>query len=116
MATIRIKLNLSNPAVSTNTCLVVGDQGRVHNVSRTIPQETPPKSSMWRGIGKSIPSKAGSLVINQFYQSFDEEEFKRWNWSLHAQLAALVDKGLVLVELDTVAQTSTYIRGAHIAV
>ena len=116
MAIIRIKLNLSNPAVSTSTCLVVGDQGRVPNVSRTIPLETPPKSSMWRGIGRSIPSKAGSLVINQFYQSFDEEEFKRWNWSILTQLAALIDKQLVVVELSNVAQTASYVRGAHIAV
>lgn len=116
MALVRIKLNLSNPAVTTDMSLVVGDQGKVTNVSRTIPLEAPPTSSMWKGGGKSVTSKAGNLVINQYYQSFEEDDVKRWNWAILTQLAALIDKQLVVVELSGSAQTAAQVRAMHVVV
>lgn len=115
MAIIRIKLNTANPTVTQNMSIVVGDNGRVTNASRTIPIEAPPETSTWRG-SRSVPSRMGSLVINQYYQSFEEEDVKRWNWNILADLAYLVEKQLAIVELSTVAQTATQIRALHVTV
>lgn len=112
MAIIAIK---TDPSVDRKTSIVIGDQGRVVNASHTTPIEAEPQSSRYHGVVSKVASSAGKLVIGATTQSFEEETYKRWNWSVLAQLADLVDKGLVLVTLDGVAQTSADIRTAHVA-
>ena len=113
MAIIRIILDSS---VDRNASIVLGDQGRTHNISHTIPIETPPQSSQYRGDYHAGKSYDGILVINHQYQSFEEDTFKRWSFAILAQLADLIDKGMVVVELSGAPQTSAYVRTAHIVV
>lgn len=109
MPVIRIKLDSSNPTINKDTCLVIGDHGKVTNVSNTVPVETLSRSSMWRGGSKSIPSKSGYVVLTNTYQSYDEEEVKRWNWAIKSQLASLINKQLIILQKDNVTQTSSYV-------
>lgn len=111
MATIKIVTNTTN--VPTNSSIVIGDEGRVNDVSLTIPQEPPPESSRYHKLVSTVYSTAGKLVISHRPQSFDEEVYKRWNWAIHAQLARLVEKNLVIVTLDGAVQTAANIRAAH---
>lgn len=111
MALVRIKLN---PSVDKHAAIVLGDQGRVTNLSYTIPLEKFPESSQYKGVTKAEKSSAGILVITHHYQSFEEEVFKRWNFAVLAQLAEMIDKTKVIVELAGVPQTATYVRTAHI--
>lgn len=109
MPVIRIKLDSSNPTINKDTCLVIGDQGKVTNVSNTVPVENLPRSSMWRGGSKSIPSKSGYVVLTNTYQSYDEEEVKRWNWAIKSQLTSLINKQLIILQKDNVTQTASYV-------
>jgi hypothetical protein len=111
MALIRIKLN---PAVDRSASIVLGDQGRVTNISHTIPIDKYPESSQYLGYWKNARSSDGILVITHWYQSFEEDSFKRWNFAILAQIADLIDKSKVIVELAGTPQTSTYVRTAHI--
>jgi hypothetical protein len=112
MADIVIKLNTAN--VPAKSVIVVGDYQHVKNLSHTVPQERPPESATSMGIStRTQPSFKGGLVISQYEQTYDQEIFKRWNWGMIQEIAALVERSMVIVTLSGSAQTGTQIRAMY---